>query len=75
MIDSEPSVFSWLVLALEVEIRAASGMYEFLWGHFIIKSAPYVAQERYNESFTCNYVMWCNTSSVRIVWYFSYSYS
>ena len=48
MIDSDPSVLSWLVIVLEVEIRAASGMYEFLWGHFIIKSAPDVAQEIYN---------------------------
>ena len=71
MLDSDPSVLSCIVLVLEGDIRSASGMSEVLWEQLIIKSAPNVAQEIYNEKFTCNYAMWCNTSAVRLVWSFS----
>ena len=48
MIYSDPYVFSWVVLLLEGEIRAASVNSEVLWKHPIIKYAPDVGQERDN---------------------------
>ena len=67
MVDSDSAVFSWILLKLEGDIRAASGMYELFWEQLILKYAPNVVQERYNEEFICNNVMWCNTSFVRLV--------
>ena len=70
MIDSDPGVFSWLVLTLEGEIRAASGMAEVFREQLIITSAPAGTQEGDNGEFNCNDAMWCDTSAVIRVWYF-----
>ena len=49
MIDSEPSVLSWIVLVLEGNIGVVYAMSEVLWEEIIIKYASDVAQEIDNE--------------------------
>ena len=72
MIESDTVVFSCIFIILGGEIRGAYLMSEGLCEHLIIKYSPDVAQDIENEEFTCNYVMWCNTSAMRVVWSFCF---